>query len=579
MVSCTLTMMIVAALVQHALDPRKSPFLPSKSVGIVTRFVFNVLIIPLIYTTTATSLSPSTIGNYWFVVVASFFVLAISFVVATLLNYCIRIRNPRDYCALRIAATFPNVVTIPILVFSSLCEFSVVYEGYASNPSLAPSDMKKQCVGLSNTLVFCYFFSWSLVFWGLGYGQLLDAAQMPTEETARITPSVGPRSSTTSETGIAEALPELEDTPPSGAKSPSEYSVEESSIIPRTDTEAESPSPTPLWRRAMRLVLLGLWRTATSPGFVALVLGFVTACIVPLKSVLFDAGGALRFLGSSLESLGQASVPLSNLVAAASLVESVNLPVATQPNNDLANADVEHPAPLPPESRSALADQLPASTNDGEEGVELEEAPAVPLQLDGTKERTGEIRQRVVTSDPSTLPENMLLADPAVTKDMLSDNPIMSDPNYGPFRGQGRRSSDVSLWKQSLRRTSTQLVRAFPRSTPETRRIVLWFTLSRMVLAPAAVIGILIGLECSQLLSGIPALAKLVVIVTASTPGALIVVVLLQLKVELADTAAAVAKVYLPTYLIGIFTITAWTIVGLFLTLPDENGNSPICPA
>jgi hypothetical protein len=71
-------------------------------------------------------------------------------------------------------------------------------------------------------------------------------------------------------------------------------------------------------------------------------------------------------------------------------------------------------------------------------------------------------------------------------------------------------------------------------------------------------------------LENVPDLAKLVVIINAAVPGALIVAVLLQSKPELAEMAAVVAKVYLPSYLLSIVTIAAWTALGLWIALPDE---------
>ena len=45
--------------------PWQAPLLPHNVVGTVARFGFNVLIISLIYSTTALSISPSTIGDFW----------------------------------------------------------------------------------------------------------------------------------------------------------------------------------------------------------------------------------------------------------------------------------------------------------------------------------------------------------------------------------------------------------------------------------------------------------------------------------------------------------------------------------
>ena len=108
------------------------------------------------------------------------------------------------------------------------------------------------------------------------------------------------------------------------------------------------------------------------------------------------------------------------------------------------------------------------------------------------------------------------------------------------------------------------------------RLLHVWFCLSRLIVAPAVVVGIILALDCSasRVLKSVPNLAKLVIIVNSALPGALIVVVLLKAREECADTAAAVSKVYLPSYLISILTIAAWCSVGLWITLPDEEGNT-----
>ena len=114
------------------------------------------------------------------------------------------------------------------------------------------------------------------------------------------------------------------------------------------------------------------------------------------------------------------------------------------------------------------------------------------------------------------------------------------------------------------------------RAPPEQRRLLLWFGLSKLVISPALVVLAIVGLDCSGVLasSGVPDLAKLVLIVNSSVPGALIVVVILKSNPQLHETAAVVAKVYFPTYILSILTIAAWTAVGLIVSIPDENGNS-----
>ena len=69
-------------------------------------------------------------------------------------------------------------------------------------------------------------------------------------------------------------------------------------------------------KHVARLFATALIQTLKSPGFISMMLGFITACIQPLSNALFSQGGALRFLGSALESLGRASSSIGTLVVA-----------------------------------------------------------------------------------------------------------------------------------------------------------------------------------------------------------------------------------------------------------------------
>jgi hypothetical protein len=96
------------------------------------------------------------------------------------------------------------------------------------------------------------------------------------------------------------------------------------------------------------------------------------------------------------------------------------------------------------------------------------------------------------------------------------------------------------------------------------------------------VIALIVTLECTtSVLSGVAPLAKLVVIFNSCVPGAMIVVVLLKAQPHLSRTAAAISKVYLPTYLIAIFSIAGWTTLGLLVTIPvsSDDPTPMICPA
>jgi auxin efflux carrier family protein len=153
-------------------------------------------------------------------------------------------------------------------------------------------------------------------------------------------------------------------------------------------------------------------------------------------------------------------------------------------------------------------------------------------------------------------------------EEIHEESPIMSDPNFGPHHL--RRRSSINHFQQSIRRGSARIVSTVPRSTPKMRRLLLWYTLSRLIVSPGIVVAVIVGLDYGGVLDNVPDLAKLVVIINAAVPGALIVAVLLQSKPELAEMAAMVAKVYLPSYLLSIVTIAAWTALGLWIALPDE---------
>jgi len=581
------------------LYPRQSPLLPREVISPFARFCFHVLLIPLVYGTTASSVTPNSMGDYWFVLVGAFVVLIASYGTATLLqSLCIRLDNPRDFYALRIAVTFPNIVALPILIFPSLCSYPVVYNGYRDTTtsdnnvtSMDASALQASCVTRSSTMIFCYFFSWSLAFWTFGYPQLMAAAAMKTsksnddnndtttadenvqetknyqnynksddnmlviregfapeddskdendmEQQGEVYPSVDEKYTSSSpvasaislyrssgistnlehEGEIAQQIDEktsdekIQRSSRDGITSP-DVNVTECQVIETSretspddsvtnggtsPQEEEITPPTTAWTHVKQALI----QTFTSPGFLALLAGFITGCITPLQSALFDSAGALSFLGSSITTLGSASPPVSTIIVAASLV--------------------------PPSSFSSARHQ---ENNDDQENDE---------------------------------------DDPA------KESPIMSDPNYGPRQTQLRQRRQSSLRRigGSVRRRSSRFlsrVVTTTRSTPEMRRLMLWFILSRLIIAPAVVVGIITGLECGGWLRSIPDLAKLVVIVNSCVPGAQVIVVILKCQSELAGTAAAVAKIYLPSYLLSIITIAAWTSVGLFVTLPDASG-------
>jgi hypothetical protein len=106
-----------------------------------------------------------------------------------------------------------------------------------------------------------------------------------------------------------------------------------------------------------------------------------------------------------------------------------------------------------------------------------------------------------------------------------------------------------------------------------TLRMHFWFCISRLIVTPAIVCLLIIAGDCGGILNGFPNLAKLVVIVNSCLPGAQLIVLTLKSR-GLSESASIVAQVYLPSYLLSVVTIAAWTSLGLIISTPNEDGSS-----
>ena len=712
----------------HNTDPRQAPLIPRALVGPVARICFHLFTLSLIYSTIAMAVTIETLGNYWFVVVGDcFVVLAVSYGIATIMRFVIlrslssnhhSFTSFTEFHALRIAVTFPNIVALPILIFPSLCEYPVVYKGYILNEdNLATHNneddqeedesfdddwLQRQCVAQATTMIFCYFFSWSLAFWTFGNSQLLKSSSLsaankedtndqvilstqndigtsaqqrqggqigeensyPNDNTnestfcnlkqpnrnhgidSRTKDRLGSQSGESQGDAVNRSLEDSscsEGEPGNVLLSPAATVESGKETIHRTinhpttrggesddssnNNNSKSCNLTNVvrcWSKWSNHIRTSLYQTFTSPGFVAMILGFVTACIPPLQKALFQGGGSLRFLGSALETLGSASTSLSTIVVAASLVPPLSAPL-TSPSN--ANAHAKPADTVQPEESS---DSMPYLTlvdeercNDPEQQQEDEQDDDdVDHVLDTCDFSSGTSRHKEEhhvrdnnNNHPINLRHNHTVDDHECSTDLVvvyEENPVMTDPNFGPYQRKKRRwqlsgrfcGSRSSSRQQEERRSSLwttnttnpslmfQLGRSFRsrsvrwlqtavhRSRSEMGQLHLWFNLSRLVLTPAVIVGLILALDCVErrggggLLSSVPNLAKLVLIINAALPGALIVIVMLKSNPHLvsADTAATVAKAYLPQYLLSIFSIAAWTALGQYITLPDDDG-------
>jgi len=306
-----------------------------------------------------------------------------------------------------------------------------------------------------------------------------------------------------------------------------------------SDVQLESVKPNKLAKIA-KTTMEGIKQTLLSPGFIALALGLITSLIPPLQNALFVNGGSMRWLGAAIESLSAASPSLGTIIVAASL--------NTPPTGTVEESQEEKEVLEEPNQEISSNDGIQSEDENQHSESETISKDVEVCQVQKSeriKPTNGDARARCAT----------------VRRARFSA--IMSDPFYGPRKSasNGRRSS--------VKQISSRAVKAI---RSPTMAMHLWFVLSRLVVAPAIMCALLIGFDCAGLLSSVSPLAKLVVLLNSSMPGALIVVVVLKSR-ELSETASVMAQVYLPSYLLCILTITAWTSIGLFISIPKNGSN------
>lgn len=486
-----------------AIHPKADPILPGSAMNAISKMNFNLLIIPLVYSALASGVTPSALGSLWIVLVSGIGVICLSYAVASVLGKLpfFRVEDRTDFDALKIAAAFPNIVALPILIFPTLCEFPVVYNAfYEGGDEITDGEKYKSCVDESNAMIFVYFFAWNLLYWIIGYPTLVAAGKKRQMMNDTTEPHNPPLDTTT--TFSNEEIQVKIDIEGNNEEQQSNNSTAASipdgtddNIAPTLDDQNESEARN-RFKGFLTLLINAIIQTLKSPGFVAMVLGVITACIPPLRDALFETGGPLRFLGSALQSLGSAGASVGTLVVAASLVHQ-------------ADAGENSPA---------------QSSDDTEVGT-----------------------MNVSTSN----------------NDNGHSTSMGSATN---FRESTRRR------RSSLSQLSTRVMNAIKKRKP-TLPMHFWFCVSRLIVTPAIVCLLIIAGDCGGILDGFPNLAKLVVIVNSCLPGAQLIVITLKSR-GLSESASIVAQVYLPSYLLSVVTIAAWTALGLIITTPSEDGSS-----
>ena len=316
-----------------ACRPKSDPILPGSAMNAISKMNFNLLIIPLVYSALASGVTPSALGSLWIVLVSGIGVICLSYAVASVLGKLpfFRVEDRTDFDALKIAAAFPNIVALPILIFPTLCEFPVVYNAfYEGGFESSDGEKYKSCVDESNAMIFVYFFAWNLLYWIIGYPTLVAAGkkrQMMNDTALSTTEPHDPPLDTTFNNEEVQVKIDIEDDnqeqQSNNSTAASVPEGTEENITPTTDEQNECEARK-RFNGFITLLTNAIIQTLKSPGFVAMVLGVITACIPPLRDALFETGGPLRFLGSALESLGRAGASVGTLVVAASLVHQAS---------------------------------------------------------------------------------------------------------------------------------------------------------------------------------------------------------------------------------------------------------------
>ncbi len=284
--------------------PRSTPILPVHSINMLSRLTFNILLLPLIFTGVASSVTLESLSSLWLVVVASFVIISVSFVVATALAYLpfFRVHEEEHFSALVIAICFPNIVAIPILIFPALCEYEAFHEygniGDGDGDGASLDQNIASCEAEANAVVFAYFFGFSVLFWSFGDRSL--------------------RNMKDSDGWAGDGGNENNGDERCNTPHERQYNVELEAIRNRTKCGGIVVYT---FYRAMMYLFGVIKDIFLSPGFIVLILSFVTACFPFLQNALFEPGGFLRVIGSTLESLSSAGATFATIVVAAALAD------------------------------------------------------------------------------------------------------------------------------------------------------------------------------------------------------------------------------------------------------------------
>ena len=512
------------------------PIIPPKFVGALARTNYLLLLCPLYYSAIGKAVTPSVLAGLWPVVVGFFAIILVGAAFSTALSFlpCFRFlrrKNRRvSFEGLRVVAALPNAVSLPLLVFPSLCEYDVVHEEFSDPESSSFEEMIRECTDNANVMIFLCQFAFCVYLFCMGQQALLRSSSPPVQnlQGSQEFSSKADRDVEKMENTAADDNDETKLLPNDSVevvdKAELTGSSSHSSLVEKKEEAPFSPLAPSLGLRRKRyralLQTVGAWlyNVFGNAGSIAMLLGLATGCIPWLPSALFVPGGSLRFLGGAVDALGQAATPVSLLVVGASLVDSEE-----------------------------------SGTKD--EGIEEEDEE----ENDESNQEQEEIETVLAHVGRTNSSENG-------TNDFGESRPPLA-------KEEACTASSLSRWRRCC--------------LSEEVLTHVWLVLSRLVVVPAVVCALLIGLDCG--FPGtfgdttIPHLYKLVMLVVSASPSAMTIIVILKAATGRSSSnehsghhasymAQHIAKLYLPLYTLSTVTVAFWAMAGLWISLPDEDG-------
>jgi len=298
----------------------------------LSSLLFQLLVPCLLLSTLGRNLDAATLAQSAGLVIWAVINIGVSFLVAYfVLPRCVRV--PRHlFVPFLLAMTFNNSGSLPIVLMEPLARSPVL----ASDPTAYQRAI---------AYIWVYNLFWQTTIWGIGAPAAeRDAAAM--RDVARAGRASGTAAATelaslkpSTSTGDIASLRPATPTDAGGGAAPSSPGASArrrssphrrpdhpgGDSVPhlRLDSGAAAPAPVapqrPRGSACASACSTVISQVLTSPPVVAIAVGALLGLVPILGATLFEDGGALRPLGSVIDTLGAAMVGMSNLVLAGSL--------------------------------------------------------------------------------------------------------------------------------------------------------------------------------------------------------------------------------------------------------------------